>query len=256
MNTVMENEQKLSATNRDEVIKEAFERPQWYLTKTAYNIRVRIETIKEFLGDRKPDNILDIGCGDGSLSLHLLAKSNRITLLDRSTSMLKIAKCSVSAEAQERVTIVNDAFMTAPLAEKSFDMILCVGVMAYVDDRRAFVKKIVSLLKPGGTLIMECTDGSHPVTYAIRGYAALRRPLVSDKFKTITKPSKDLLAICKDLGFKRLGGFRYSLPLPGLRKFLSQGFSQRAIRFLYGNSKHNRLPWLGNECIYHFVYTN
>src|ERR1700722_1685685 len=150
MNTVMENDKKIIGVDkRDEVIKEGVERPQWSLTKTAYNIRVRIETIKEFLGDRKPENILDIGCGDGSLSLHLLGKSNRITLLDRSTSMLNIAKSSVSTEAQERVTIVNDDFMSAPLKEKSFEMILCVGVMAYIDDRRAFVQKIVSLLKPG-----------------------------------------------------------------------------------------------------------
>src|ERR1700722_2952390 len=131
MNTVMENDKKIIGVDkRDEVIKEAFERTQWYLTKSAYNIR-------------------DIGCCDGSPSLHPLGKSNRITLLDRSTSMLNIAKSSVSTEAQERVTIVNDDFMSAPLKEKSFEMILCVGVMAYIDDRRAFVQKIVSLLKPG-----------------------------------------------------------------------------------------------------------
>ena len=77
------------------VIKRAFEQPQWYLTKTAYNIKVRIETIKEFVNGQSPKNILDIGCGDGSLSLHLLTTDNHITLLDRSKRMMEIA-CSMS----------------------------------------------------------------------------------------------------------------------------------------------------------------
>jgi len=55
-----------------EHIKAAFESPQWYLSKNTYNIRIRADTVKHFASRVAAQTILDIGCGDGSLSLHLL----------------------------------------------------------------------------------------------------------------------------------------------------------------------------------------
>ena len=68
--------------------KQAFENPQWYFQKLGYHVRVRIETVTEFLNAAKFDRILDIGCGDGSISLPLLTNENRLTLLDMSEGML------------------------------------------------------------------------------------------------------------------------------------------------------------------------
>lgn len=232
------------------VIKRAFEQPQWYLTKTAYNIKVRIETIKEFVNGQSPKNILDIGCGDGSLSLHLLTTDNRITLLDRSKRMMEIASSHVPGGAEGRVKTLNEDFMEADLPKRSFDLILCVGVLAYIENRRALVVKLGSLLTPGGTLIMECTDGRHFLTDMIRAYKSIRAKLVGDEFPTVTQPSSDLLAMVAELGFQLCGAFRYSLPLPGLRRLLSQDVSYRAIRLIYGSAARNRMAWLGNECIY------
>ena len=63
---------------------QAFQKPEWYFTKLGYHVRVRIETVAEFLNGATLDRILDIGCGDGSISLQLLKEENRLTLLDLS----------------------------------------------------------------------------------------------------------------------------------------------------------------------------
>jgi ubiquinone/menaquinone biosynthesis C-methylase UbiE len=233
-------------------IKEAFEQPNWYLTRTAYNIRIRIETIREFLGGSQPKSILDIGCGNGSLSLHLLNGANRLTLLDQSQSMLQIALSQVPGQAADRVTTINSDFMKASIAPHQFDLILCVGVLAYVEERQRFVEKIVSALKPGGTVIIECTDGAHAVTHLVRGYLALKRNLVGDRFVTVSRPSRELLGIFDGLGFQLRGSFRYSLPLPGLQRIFSQKLSYNCVRTLFGNATRNRRAAWGNECLYRF----
>jgi len=57
---------------------------------------------------------------------------------------------------------VNDNIMQAKLGAGSYDLIICLGVLAYIEDPQRFVEKLLSLLKPGGSVVVECTDSSHP----------------------------------------------------------------------------------------------
>jgi ubiquinone/menaquinone biosynthesis C-methylase UbiE len=233
-------------------IKQAFERPQWYLKKTAYNIKIRVETVKQFVRDTRRESILDIGCGDGSLSLHLLNENNRLTLLDRSKSMLEIASSRIPEGLSHHVRVLNEDFLTAELDKQSFDLIICVGVLAYIENLRLFIGKIASVLAPGGTVILECSDSNHFIRRAYRAYGAIRRGLGAPDFETVSRPSFEVVATFKELGFELCGGFRYSQPFPVIRKLLSQTMSYRVIRLVYGTAAQSRSEWLGSECLYHF----
>ncbi len=234
------------------LIKEAFEQPNWYLDGTKYNIQLRAETIREFMGDQKIGSILDIGCGDGSLSLPLLNADSRLTLLDQSQTMLGIARSRVPVDSSSRVQTMNNSFMEATLEPQSFDLVLCVGVLAYVEDRKSFITRIKSLLNPGGSVIVECTDGDHFVNHGVVAYHALRRPFKPAHMRTVVAPSAAVVAIFEDLGFKLRGSFRYSLPFPVIRKLMSQRVSYQMLRCIFGTATRNRNTWLGNECIYYF----
>lgn len=48
--------------------------------------------------------------------------------------------------------------MAASLPTESFGLIICLGVMAHMLSPGDFVARIVTLLKPGGSLILEFTD--------------------------------------------------------------------------------------------------
>jgi ubiquinone/menaquinone biosynthesis C-methylase UbiE len=236
------------------LIKQAFEQPQWYLGGTEYNIKLRAETVAEFVNLNKIGSILDVGCGDGSLSAGLLNAHNRLTLLDQSQTMLGIASSRVPPGLASRVQAINRGFMEADLEPQSFDLILCVGVLAYVEQRREFITRIKSLLKPGGAVIAECTDGAHFVNHLVVAYHALRRVSKPGQMRTVVAPSSGVLTIFQDLGFDLCGSFRYSLPLPLIRKLMSQKTSYRTLRCLFGTATRNRNAWLGNECIFYFKY--
>jgi 2-polyprenyl-3-methyl-5-hydroxy-6-metoxy-1,4-benzoquinol methylase len=238
--------------DNDRVIKQAFEQPQWYLQKRAYNIRIRAETIKEFTKGCRAAEILDVGCGDGSLSLPILTNTNRVTFLDRSKAMLDIVSSRVPKPLSERVQRIQEDFMTAELRRAHFDLIICVGVMAYVHDRHSFAKKISATLKPGGSVVLECTDGDHFISHAVGAYGSLRRCFSAKELQTVIRPSNELVDIYTDLGFELIQSFRYSQPLPGLRRLLPHGLSYGLTRFVFGNSLQNRARWLGNECLYYF----
>lgn len=234
------------------LIRQAFEQPEWYLKATAYNIKLRAETIAEFLKTDNIGSVLDIGCGDGSLSRGLLNANNRLTLVDASQTMLKIARSRIPEELGWRVQTINREFMGAALEPQSFDLILCVGVLAYVEDRKAFIARIKSLLKPGGSVIVECTDGVHWVNKLVVAYHRFRRWLRPAQMQTVVLPSAQVVAIFEGLGFKMHGSFRYSLPLPIMRKLMSQRIKYQMIRRIFGSETRNRRAWMGNECIYHF----
>ena len=245
-------ESEPAVLDRNTLVKRGFEQPQWYLEKRSFNIRIRAETVKQFLGARRFESMLDIGCGDGSISVPLLAAHNRLTLLDMSTTMLGIAKARIPAELSSRVEIVNDRFMQAKLKTGGYDLIICLGVLAYIDDPQSFAEKLLSLLKPGGSLVLECTDSSHPVNYLVQLIGRTRSLFRTSKFLLVHHSSSNIAEIFTRLGFKLCAVFRYTLPPSGIRTLLRQEFLYKTVRTLHGTSAHNRLAWLGDECIFYF----
>jgi ubiquinone/menaquinone biosynthesis C-methylase UbiE len=250
--------QGIEMTKSSEVLRTAFDRPGWYVEGQAFNIRIRVESVKHFSASLLPRDVLDIGCGDGSLSLPFLDQSNRLTFLDRSKGMLDIVSSRVPAEAASRVTLINQDFLEAEggLGSQTFDVVICVGVMAYVSDRPRFLRAIARLLKPGGTLITECSDAGHFYSRFNSFYEAVRVKLLKGAaFPTIKRSSSELTDLLAKSGFRQEESFRYSLPPHILKRFLSQEGHYKLIRSVFGEAGRNRLGWLGNECLYHYTRT-
>ena len=148
-------------TSKTEKVKSLFEVPEKYLGPRHYDIRIRAETVQEFTSTLMFDRALDIGCGDGSISLPLLPRCNRLTLLDLSRKMLELAGRRIPAERKNDVDLIDGDFMGVNLDSKSFDLIFCIGVLAHVDSPVAVIEKVAQLAKPGGWVILEFTDSFH-----------------------------------------------------------------------------------------------
>jgi 2-polyprenyl-3-methyl-5-hydroxy-6-metoxy-1,4-benzoquinol methylase len=223
-----------------------FEQPEQYLSRRSFEILVRSETVREWAGNSGDMQVLDIGCGDGSISLPLLREATRITLLDLSSSMLSIAKAKVPLELAENVETVNQDFSTAQFKPRSFDLIICVGVLAHVNSPAEFIAKIVSLLKPGGRIIIECTDSRHMLT---RMFLLFRKVCAVWKPTTYALNAVSSADITKILGRYQMyqkAKFRYVAPFPGCHKLLSQDSLYKLTRQVFKRPGTNQNGWLGN----------
>jgi ubiquinone/menaquinone biosynthesis C-methylase UbiE len=235
---------------RVEVVRTFFDRPQNYLERKRFDIRIRAETTMMFLDGVNCTKIIDIGCGDGSVSLPLLSRDRYLTLLDLSSTMLCLARSRVPSDLSGNVEVTQGDILSAPFENQSFDVVICMGVLAHVASPSAVVQKAAALLKPGGTLILECTDSQHFVRRFFNlfsGLAALFRP---GEYSPNRLTSEYVLGMAEGHGLTLNGMFRYSWPPPGSQRIFSQDVLYRLIRTMFGDVRHIRNQWLGFQHIF------
>ena len=228
-----------------------FQKPELYLNSSAYNIRIRQETVQGFLKYESFTRILDIGCGDGSLSLPLLNSRRCLTLLDFSGGMLSVARSRIPHELIYHVEILKQDALSAKFCPHSFDVILCIGVLAHLDPPDALLEKISYWLKPGGSLILQHTEADHIMTWITRGMERFRGLFRPEKYERSEIRSSEVLGFLGLEGFALQATFRYSLPLLGTQRIASQEILYRMIRFVFGAYPCTRMASWGNECLYH-----
>ncbi len=91
--------------------------------------------------------ILEVGCGAGWLC-GSLTKYGSVTGTDLSHLVL-----SRAARRTPDVKFIAGDFMSLDFEKGSYDVLVCLEVLSHVADQRAFIRRIASLLKPGGYLM-------------------------------------------------------------------------------------------------------
>lgn len=112
--------------------------------------------IGELLQPVRGGLILEIGCGSGALTRHLLAAGHRIIATDASPDLLELARAALGADADLRqLTLPDDPLPTA-------DAIVSVGhVISYLPDAAAVdrtLARMADALRPGGVLAIDICD--------------------------------------------------------------------------------------------------
>jgi len=104
------------------------------------------------------ENLLDIGCGAGNYAVKTIMKTHNqvnVDLVDLSQPMLDRAKLKVEEVSDGRVQIYKGDFRSVLLEENKYDVIIATAVLHHLRDDADWeksLKKIYSLLKPGGSL--------------------------------------------------------------------------------------------------------
>lgn len=224
-----------------------------YLKNSSDRIIIRSNIVKKFLGDVTNMRILDIGCGDGSLSLQFLSDSNHLTLVDISNNMLARVKDKVPERMAANIRLVNDSFEAIKDTEQ-FDIILCVGVIAHVPVVNALFAKIAAVLKPNGILIIETTPNPYPIGKLLFPYYFLRSLIVGQapKYNKNRLKVAELMTYANNMSLQCLHTVRYSFPLPGMSHW-PQSLKLRYTLFTLNNSLVSRF---GSEHIFMFKKNN
>jgi len=127
-----------------------FDQTDLYL-RNSFGIRLRAGIVRELLGDLTGVSLLDIGCGNGSISLQFISETERLTLIDFSEKMLEKARLNTQELFRKQVSYLSEDFLSY-VSPEPFDVVLCLGVLAHVASVANAVAKISSLLKPRGSL--------------------------------------------------------------------------------------------------------
>ena len=156
----------------------------------------------------------------------------------------------VPANLIGNVNFVQADLLTLPLEENSYDVVICMGVLAHVTSPAEIIRKAAALLKPGGKLILECTDSRHYVRRFLRlpsHFMTLFRP---GSYKLNELTGREVLAMAEASGLELNATFRYSWPPPGSQRIFSQDSLYSMVRRVFGDAQHKRNQWLGFEYIY------
>jgi ubiquinone/menaquinone biosynthesis C-methylase UbiE len=143
-----------------------------------------------------PVDVLDVGCGTGSLSLLLAEVGHRVTGVDVAERMIEQARTKLESAGLDGRFLVGDA-MTPPTGTRHFDCVLSRHLVWTLPDPRAALREWVRRLRPGGRLVLiegrwgEAGESSAPYAAGAEelpwnggvraaDLAAAVRPLVAD----------------------------------------------------------------------------
>ncbi|MFF7793278.1 methyltransferase domain-containing protein [Streptomyces sp. NPDC007991] len=106
--------------------------------------------LRSWLPGRAGD-VLDLGCGTGSLSLLASEQGHRVTGVDLSPAMVALAR--EKPAGRDAVFLVGDA-AAPPVGEQRFDAVLVRHVLWALPDPGRALRHWAGLLRPGGRLVL------------------------------------------------------------------------------------------------------
>jgi SAM-dependent methyltransferase len=98
-------------------------------------------------------DVLDVGCGTGSLSLLLAQSGHRVTGVDLAPRMIERARAKLAGAGLSACFIVGDAGVP-PTGQERFDVVLSRHLVWTLPDPEAALREWVCRLRPGGRLLL------------------------------------------------------------------------------------------------------
>jgi SAM-dependent methyltransferase len=98
----------------------------------------------------EPSDVLDVGCGTGSLALLAVEAGHRVLGVDLSPRMVERARAKLAGAA----TVLAGDAADPPVGDRRFDAVLVRHLVWTLPDPRAAFERWVTLLRPSGRLVL------------------------------------------------------------------------------------------------------
>ncbi|MEU6812117.1 methyltransferase domain-containing protein [Streptomyces sp. NPDC046831] len=108
--------------------------------------------------------VLDVGMGQGTQALRLARAGHQVTGLERDAKMISTARAALAAEpegirARMRIVEGDGQETGVHFLPGSFDVVLCHGVLMYVEEPDPLLAGLARMLAPGGLLSLLVRNG-------------------------------------------------------------------------------------------------
>lgn len=129
------------------------------------NFRLRRDmAVAHVLSIATPDSqVLDLGCGAGPVISELRRHGIQTIGLDYSEDMLANARARLRSLGLDDSGLEQGDCRTTPYPGASFDVVVCLGVISYIEDYDPVLDEIDRLLKPGGSVLISARNVHNPV---------------------------------------------------------------------------------------------
>ncbi len=98
--------------------------------------------------------VLEAGCGAGLTTAALAERGYRVEAVDCAKAMLDIVRQTVGrAPGAHRVNLGLADIQRLPFADRTFDLVLAIGVLPWLDSPGPAIQEVARVVKPGGHVI-------------------------------------------------------------------------------------------------------
>lgn len=222
-------------------------------TRTGINFRDRITLFKrkiaEISGRTSCNTAIDLGCGNGDLSVICAQAGFTVLSIDGSAQMLGLARVRLAAEGvtaafrQERLPLAGDAL--GALAGTA-GLVVASSVIEYVHDDAAFLTQCRTLLAPDGHALVSVPNALSParrVERLLGNRGPLRGTIVEVQRHQYTAPA--IADLARGAGLSVEGIYYFALPWPRLVSRLTSSRRPRLATLMLGHFRREA-PSLGS----------
>jgi len=194
-------------------------------------IKLRKEILLETTGKITNKKIIDIGCGNGEISIDLL-DSNKVTFVDLSEKMLQEVKNNIPLAYSKNSILINSSAEDLKVDEK-YDIVICFGLLAHVQNITTMTDKLIEFCISKGLIFIQFSDSSKFLTKLLTFKYTLRSYFKKDltyKVNNISFNDLQSILLKNQIIIKRRISYFPVLPLMSL---LSYSLRYKLLQTLY-----------------------
>lgn len=153
----LEDRRQLAAIRaaREETAQAYFTRHagEWDELRQLHSSDAQVEkALVEALAEANLGDLLDIGTGTGRIAELLAEDASKVTALDKSLEMLKLARAKLQHLPAGKAELVPGDFTDLPFAEAQFDTVVLHQVLHFIQEPELVLQEAARVTRPGGRI--------------------------------------------------------------------------------------------------------
>lgn len=166
----------LSSHNRTIVAQHDRQAPGYAKLTTQLSQTDRAAAMRARIGAGPDDEVLDVACGPGRITLDLASHVRSVTGLDLTPGMLAQARAALAASGAVNATFVEGDARAMPFADGTFSIVISSAAFHHFESPAGVLAEMIRVCRPGGRVVISDVTPDADKTGAYDRMELLRDP--------------------------------------------------------------------------------